>query len=117
MPTERDLVRESSTTRFICDALERSGPRTQLQLAREAEVTIGCICKCLKLLREEGYVERLGRRDPNVKGSMSGLLPLLYARTVRPLPEIPTGDLPEPPTPNELRDIMNSIIARSRKHS
>ncbi|PXX15867.1 hypothetical protein C7399_109202 [Paraburkholderia tropica] len=111
MPTERDLVREDSSTRLICDALERLGPRTQAQLARQIEVTISCACKCLKLLRDERYVRLVGQTN-NIKGVSNGKLPFLYARTIKPLPDLRTGEVLPAPTANELRDIMNQIIRR-----
>jgi predicted ArsR family transcriptional regulator len=111
MPTERDLVRENSSSRVICDTLDRLGPRTQAQLARQTEVTISCACKCLKLLSEEGYVRRVGQTN-NVKGVTIGKLPFLYARTIKQLPDVRADELPAAPNANDLRDIMNEIIRR-----
>src|SRR5690349_20853076 len=111
MPETSELQRENSSSRMIYEALDRLGPKTQSQIAAVTNVTISCACKCLKLLESEGYVRRAGR-TVNSKGISIGKQPWLYTRTVKPLPEIRTEVLPEAPSANELRDIMNSIIRR-----
>ncbi|MHB9838499.1 hypothetical protein Q8F57_027095 [Paraburkholderia terrae] len=111
MPETSELQRENSSSRIIYEALARLGPKTQSQIAAAANITVSCACKCLKLLEQEGYVHRAGR-TVNSKGISIGKQPWLYARTIKPLPEIRTGLLPEPPSANDLRDIMNAIIRR-----
>jgi DNA-binding Lrp family transcriptional regulator len=111
MPDTSELQRENSSSRIIYEALGRLGPQTQSQLSAHVDVTVSCASKCLKLLVEEGYVRREGR-TVNRKGVSIGKQPWLYARTVKPLPEIRPDVLPDPPSAQELRDIMNSIIRR-----
>lgn len=112
MLSDAELVREHSGTRQICAIVEQHGPLTQAQLSRLAGVTLSCACKCLLLLEQGGYVRRSGQ-TANRKGMTTGLLPWLYVRTVKPLPDIPqhTNDAP---TALELRDLMNAIIRRQR---
>ncbi|BDC43604.1 hypothetical protein [Paraburkholderia terrae] len=111
MPDTSELKRENSSSRIIYEALERLGPKTQSQIAAAANVTVSCACKCLKLRESSGYVRRAGR-TVNSKGISIGRQPWLYARTIKTLPELRTGLLPDPPSANELRDIMNAIIRR-----
>lgn len=108
MPIQRELHRENSTSRLIYEILSR--PMTQSEISGHVDVTIGCACKCLKLLEDEGHVQRIGKA-PNSKGTTIGMRPWLYARTPKPLPEIGPR-LPEPPSAKELCDIMNGIIRR-----
>ena len=111
MPSDRELLRENSGTRLISETVERRGPLTQVQVSRLADVTISCACKCLKLLEQGGYVRRVGQTS-NQKGAMKGKLPRLYARTIKPLPDIRTTRQPSAPTAQDLCDIMNQIIRR-----
>lgn len=111
MPNDRELMREDSGTRLVYEIVDRHGPLTQMQVSRLADVTISCACKCLRLLEHQGYVQRAGQTS-NQKGMMNGKLPWLYARTVKPLPDIRTQRAPAAPTPQELCDIMNAMIRR-----
>lgn len=111
MPVARELHRDGSSSRVICDMLTRTGPMTQEQLAARVAVTVGCTCKCLQLLVGEGYVSRSGRA-PNSKGTTIGMRPWLYARTPKELPALKPS-LPQTPTARELCDIMNAMIRRT----
>lgn len=111
MPVLRELRRDGSSSRIICDMLTRTGPMTQEQLAARVSVTVGCTCKCLQLLVQQGYVSRTGRA-PNSKGTTIGMRPWLYARTPKELPTLKKA-LPPAPTARELCDIMNAMIRRS----
>lgn len=111
MATVRELHRENSSTRAICQMLERAGPLTQTQLSLAGDFTAGCACKCLKLLIDEGYVRR-GPKAMSRQRNTIGPRPWTYVRTGKALP--PTKpDRPAAPTAEELCDIMNSIIRRS----
>lgn len=105
-----DPYRPDSRSRTICEALERAQrPLTQSQLAKHADATVSWVCKCLKRLSDDGYVRRSGlamRRN----GAKFGTHAKLYVRTAK---ELPALEHPEPPTPKELCDIMNSIIRRN----
>ena len=115
MPDTSELQRENSSSRIISEALDRLGPRTQSQIAAAVNVTISCASKCLDLLVDEGYVQRSGK-TVNSKGISIGKQPWLYARTVKPLPDVRSKVLPEPPSAQELCDVMNAMIRR-RKNS
>ena len=111
MATVRELHRENSSTRAICQMLERSGPLTQTQICTAGEFSAGCTCKCLKLLIDEGYVKR-GPRALSRKRNTIGPRPWTYVRTRKALPA-PPSVASAVPTAQELCDIMNSIIRRS----
>ncbi|MGQ7939147.1 MarR family transcriptional regulator [Paraburkholderia sp. D1E] len=111
MATVRELYRNNSSTRTICQMLERAGPLTQTQISAAGEFTAGCACKCLKLLIEEGYVRR-GPRAMSRQRNTIGPRPWTYIRTAKALPSTKTGR-PATPTAQALCDIMNSIIRRS----
>jgi DeoR/GlpR family transcriptional regulator of sugar metabolism len=106
---DHELLRENSRTRLISETVERRGPLTQVQISKLVDVTISCACKCLMLLEQGGYVRRVSRAA-NQKGSMTGKLPWLYARTVKPLPEIRRQREPAVPGARDLRDVVNAII-------
>lgn len=111
MATLREIYRKNSSTRAICQMLERAGPLTQTQICAAGEFTAGCACKCLKLLIDEGHVKR-GPRAMSRKRNTIGPRPWTHVRTGKVLPS-PQPAVPEVPTAQELRDIMNSIIRRS----
>lgn len=113
MPIQRELHRENSTSRLIYEILSR--PMTQLEISSQVDVTIGCACKCLKLLEDEGYVYRTGKA-PNRKGTLIGMRPWLYARTLKPLPEVGPRAPAMAPS-NELFAVMSSIIRRRNRPS
>jgi predicted ArsR family transcriptional regulator len=113
MPDPTELQRDDSSTRIIFTALDTYGPMTQQQLSMRLHITISCACKCLRVLAEEGYVKRI-KRTFNRKGSSIGKLPWLYARTVKPLPEVPIA-LPPIDHASALQDAMNAMIRGQRE--
>jgi hypothetical protein len=116
MRPPRERFADDSGTRIFSRLLERFGPQTQRELCERAGMTKSAASKCLAFLEHEGYVCRL-HKTWNRTGSRTGAQPWLYARTVKPLPDLP-GQQPAPPTSEELRNIMNSMIRSNglRKH-
>lgn len=109
MATLREIYRENSSTRAICMMLD-GGPLTQTQISAAADIANGTACKCLKLLIDEGFVER-GPRAMSRQRNTIGPRPWTYIRTAKELPSTKAAETAVSGA-LDLYNVMNAIIRR-----
>lgn len=111
MAWQRAPYRPDSPKLTICHILESDGPLSQLDIAARMHVRRAWVCKCLKRLTEDGYVEK--HRERVWRSSNFVHRTYIYRRTAKPLPAPGLPDATEMPNYEDLAAVMADMVRLS----